>query len=52
MHFWVITLHPLTFPLADQVMTAVGITCRYTFAVYGAVLKPSVEDFAFLFEHL
>jgi len=53
MHIWgFITLHPLTFPIADQVMSTAAMAGRYSLTVYGAVLKPSVEDFKFLFEHL
>lgn len=53
MHIWgYIVLHPTTIPVADQFNAAVIMGCKYTLAVYSAVLKPSVEDFMFLFEHL
>lgn len=53
MHIWgFIVLHPITFPITDQLACGMNVVCRYTAVVYGAVLEPSVEDFKFLFEHL
>lgn len=53
MHIWgLIVLHPITFPMADQLGAVMGSVCRYSTVVYGAMLQPSVEDFKFLFDHL
>ena len=53
MHIWgYITLHPTTIPVADQFNAAVAMSFNYTVMVYGALLKPTVEDFHFLFTHL
>lgn len=53
MHIWgFVVLHPITLPVGDQLMMGIGIVSQYTAVVYGAVLKPSVEDYMFLFEHL
>lgn len=53
MHIWgYIVLHPTTLPIADQFNAGVVMLIRHSLIVYGAVLKPTVEDFKFLFEHL
>lgn len=53
MHIWgSLALHPLTFPVAEQVAHATILSGKYTLAVYGAVFKPTVEDFMFLFAQL
>lgn len=53
MHIWgSIVMHPLTYPIADQMMALIGMSCKYTVAVYGAVLQPTVEDFKFLFDQI
>jgi len=52
MHIWgSIVLHPMTFPIADQFNMVLAMSCNYTYTVYGAVLKPTVEDFIFLLQH-
>lgn len=45
-------LHPMTFPVADQVASLIVLGCKYSLVLYGAVLKPTVEEFHFLLEHL
>lgn len=53
MHIWgPILLHPMTVPIADQLNLALVSGCKYTLTVYGAVLKPVLEDLHFLFAHL
>lgn len=53
MHIWgYIVLHPTTVPVADQFNAGVVMMIKYTTLVYCAVLKPTVEDFRFLFEHI
>lgn len=53
MHIWgYIVLHPTTIPIADQFNAGVVMMFKYTLVMYGAVLKPTVEDFQFLFTHL
>lgn len=53
MHIWgSFALHPMTYPIADQVGSLLGMSCQYALAVCGATLKPTVEDFMFLFNHI
>ena len=53
MHIWGgLALHPMTLPIAEQVAHMVSTSLRYGYAVYGAVLQPTVDDFRFLLSHL
>ena len=53
MHIWgSFALHPLTFPVADQLAALIGGSSQYLLAMCGATLKPMIEDFQFLFDHL
>jgi len=52
MHIWgPIIIHPMTLPIADQIASFVVMSAKYTVTVYGAVLKPTIEDILFLMEH-
>lgn len=53
MHIWgSFALHPMTYPIADQIGSLLGMSCQYIMAVCGATLQPTVEDFKFLFDNL
>lgn len=53
MHIWgSFVLHPMTYPVADQMASLLGMTGKYMLVMCGAMLKPTVEDFQFLFDNL
>jgi hypothetical protein len=53
MHIWgAIILHPLAVPIADQLSSVLGCSCKHFFVVYGAVFRPTVDDLRFICNHL
>lgn len=45
MHIWgYITIHPQTIPIADEVAHTAMMLSRFLGAVYGSMLKPTVDE--------
>lgn len=42
--------HPLTLPLGNEIAHSVSKLLSYTFVLYGAVVKPRVEETILIFQ--